>query len=151
MLGESFSVDRDLVQPEAGARSKMDGQSVTQQRQRQQQPTLQQLGIALINSEKPGRQPRRSAPRRLRIPVNMRLMSGQPVRAVAMPGMASCSGAQSSCQGCLEWNVVSSDLVTAGGQIVLAQGLAAETTSRSHEPRWSGQARVESDSADQRG
>lgn len=58
MLGESFSVDRDLVQPEAGARSKTDGQSVTQQRQRQQQPTLQQLGIALINSEKPGRQPR---------------------------------------------------------------------------------------------
>lgn len=34
MLGKSFSVDRDLVQPEVGARSKMDGQSVTQQRQR---------------------------------------------------------------------------------------------------------------------
>lgn len=52
-------------------------------------------------------------------------------------------------QGVLEWNVVSSGLVTAGGQIVLALGLAAETIFRSHEPRWRGKVRAESDSADQ--
>lgn len=54
--------------------------------------------------------------------------------------------------GGLEWNV---DFLgpgkNAGGQIVLAQGLAAETIPRSHEPRSSGQCGLESDSADHPG
>lgn len=70
-------------------------------------------------------------------PVKKRLLHKYIYYSQALPGSLD-SGYGFIARVVLGWNVVSSGLVTAGGQIVLALGLAAETIFRSHEPRWRG-------------